>query len=95
MSGKWKAPEGYVLTEHDGYHLNEKGFRAAEDDSSRLADGKIGVAWFSEDEPFTDDNSPNAQVLPIVDGWVPPVFTLVHEDDESAGAVEPHEGSES
>lgn len=82
MATKWKAPDGFVLNKHEGYHLNEKGFAAASDDEPRMADGRIGVAWFNDDEPFAEDNSPNVNVLPITDGWVPPVYTL-HSKEEA------------
>lgn len=89
---KWKAPDGFTLTTHEGYHLNAKGFRVDPDNDpgDRYADGAIGVAWWNEDEPFTADNSVNVQILPIVDGWVPPAFEL-HADDDDTPTVEPYD----
>lgn len=81
MATKWKAPKGFVLGKHEGYTINTKGFRAAEGDEP-MQDGRLGVAWFNDDEPFDETNSPNVQILPISDGWVPPVYTL-HSTDEA------------
>lgn len=84
MATKWKAPKGFVVTKLPGYHMNAKGFQAAKGDPL-MFDGQIGVAWFDESEPFVEDGegfSPNVQILPIVDGWVPPVFTL-HTEKEA------------
>lgn len=88
---KWKAPEGFVLTRHEAYQINSKGFRAAEGDAL-MPDGQLHVAHFDEDEPFTANNSPNVQLLPIKDGWVPPVYML-HAEDDPTPVTEPHEGS--
>ena len=100
---KRKAPAGFVLTKHDGYHVNARGFRltpkqakdARENPDNPnprqrlMADGAMGVSWFNEDEPYiaaekdgVSGYSPNCQVLPIVDGWVPPVYTL-HTKEEA------------
>lgn len=87
---KPKAPKGFVLTRYEGYWLNSEGFRADNPEGVELMnDGVLGVAWFNEDEPFVAAEkdgligySPNIQVLPITDGWVPPVYTL-HSKEEA------------
>jgi len=88
---KPKAPKGFVLTRHEGYWLDQRGFRVDKPDEHVLMnDGVIGVAWFNEEEPFVaatspegeEGYSPNVQVLPITDGWVPPVYTL-HTKEEA------------
>lgn len=81
MAAKWKAPEGFVVTKHPGYQMNTKGFRAAKGDDPMPDDGLL-VAHFKDSKPFTSDNSPNVELLPIADGWVPPVYTL-HTEEEA------------
>lgn len=85
-----KAPKGFVLTKHEGYHIDHRGFRIPEGvERPLMPDGQIGVAWFNDDEPFiaaekdgVEGYSPNCQVLPIVDGWAPHVYTL-HTKEEA------------
>ncbi len=87
---KPKAPSGFVLTKIPGYYCNRDGFAVKKGDANLMPDGAIGVAWFNETEPFvpsvgddgTQGYSPNVQVLPIQDGWVPPVYTL-HSKEEA------------
>lgn len=86
----WEAPQGFVLTRHEGYYINQQGFQASEGRPfTAMPDGQIGVAWFDESAPFIEAEngeyrgySPNVQVLPIVDGWVPPAYTL-HSEEEA------------
>lgn len=86
MSAKWKAPEGFVLSKHEGYFIDDQGFRVPgkEKPLRPMPDGKVGVAHFDENEPFTVDNNPNCRILPIKDGWVPPVYRL-HLESEYPG----------
>lgn len=80
---KWKAPDGYVLSKHEGCHLNAKGFLADEGDEL-MPDGQLMVAWPNDDEPFTAAThpsgmvgySPSVMLKPIKDGYVPPVYML-------------------
>lgn len=53
MATTWEAPDGFVLTVHDGYQLNNKGFKFRPGvDTALMPDGQMEVAWFDEAEPF-------------------------------------------
>lgn len=90
--------DGYYINAQ-GFRLTD-GMRA--DHQAPMPDGQLDVAWFDEDQPFYEDKnmkpgpgfgfegwSPNVTLLPIQDGFVPPQYHLVHEDDPTLGAVEP------
>lgn len=93
----WKPPKGHTLTRHEGYFVNRLGIRQdsmpAEDP---MPDGQILVAQFNEDQPFYPDKrtkpgpgfgfegySPDATEVPIQGSWVPPVYTLTADDDDT------------
>lgn len=92
---KWKAPAGWKLTRHEGYTINNRGQRLSNETRRPerrilMPDGAIHVVHFNEDEPFYPDKhavngeegwSPNAELRPIKDGEVPPVYTL-HQKEE-------------
>lgn len=93
MALDWKAPRGFVLSRHEGYRINDKGFVLAAGDTP-MPDGQIDVAWPNEDAPFYEDENhkpgpglgmkgwtPDVELRPIKDGYVPPVYRLHHEDE--------------
>lgn len=65
--------EPFIWAENDG-----KGPNASVEARKAALAGEPLAGW-----------SPNVIMLPIENGWVPPQYHLVHEDDESHGAVEP------
>jgi len=86
---KWKAPAGWKLTRHEGYTINNRGQRISPETRPNrralMPDGAISVVHFNDAEPFYADKhavsgeegwSPNAELKPIKDGVIPPVYTL-------------------
>lgn len=91
----WKVPKGYTLTRTEGYVVRADGYKANAGEEP-MPDGQIDVAWYDEDEPFyADENnkpgpghgmkgySPNVELRPIRDGFVPPHYHMVREDDDT------------
>lgn len=49
------APDGYKLIAHEGYYVNDQGFRITPDTEGRrpvMPDGQIEVPHFDENNPF-------------------------------------------